>query len=168
MEILDIVCIVFALLMAVLGFRKGFIISLATLVALVLGVYFAVYFSHVAERLLRETFDLSGAYLPAVSFAVTFLAVLILILLTGKLIEKLVSVVGLGFLNHLAGAILGLVKSILILSVIFYILSLSDPHQKLITPKAREQSLFYEKLASVLPTLMKWTGTQLTFPGIQE
>lgn len=166
MQILDIVILVFTGLMMILGFRKGLIISLASLVALILGIYAAVYFSHFAGELLRTTFDISSTYLPVISFAVTFLAILIIVLLVGKLIEKLVSVVGLGFLNSLAGAMLGIVKSILILSVIFFVIGIADPNQKLITPEAKERSIFYKHIASVFPTIMSWTGTELKVPEL--
>ncbi len=166
MQVVDIVILVFAGLMMILGFRKGLIISLASLVALILGIYAAVYFSHFAGELLRTTFDISSTYLPMISFAVTFLAVLIGVLLIGKVIEKLVDVVGMGFLNHLAGALMGLIKSILILSVIFFIITIADPNQKLITSTVKEKSIFYKDIASVFPTIMKWTGTELKVPEL--
>lgn len=160
MQVIDIVILVFAGLMVILGFRKGFIISLATLVSLLLGIYAAVYFSHFASGILKSAFDLTSTYLPAISFAVTFLLVLIAVLLVGKLIEKLVSAVGMGFLNHLAGGILGLVKSVLILSVIFYLTNLADPDGHLIIKKVREESIFYKPVVAVFPAIIDWTGIQ--------
>ncbi len=161
MQILDIVILVFAGLMMILGFRKGLIISLASLVALILGIYLAVYFSHFAGDLLRSGFNITSVYLPVISFAVTFLAVLIVVLLLGKLIEKLFDVVGMGFLNHLTGALFGLIKSILILSVIFFVITIADPKEKLIKPEAKKESIFYKHIVSVFPTILSWAGTDL-------
>ncbi|MBN1199150.1 MAG: CvpA family protein [Bacteroidales bacterium] len=166
MQVIDIVILVFAGLMVILGFRKGLIISLATLVALILGIYAAVYFSHFASGILKSAFDISSSYLPVISFSVTFLAVLIAVLLVGKLIEKVVSVIGIGFLNHLAGGLLGLVKSVLILSVIFYIINLADPDRHLITTKVREESVFYKPVAAVFPAIIRWTGTEIRVPEL--
>jgi len=166
MQVIDIVILVFAALMVILGFRKGFIISLATLIALVLGIYAAVYFSHFASELLKRWFDISSVYLPMISFTVTFLAVLIIILLIGKLIEKLVDVVGIGFLNHIAGAILGLVKTILILSVVFFLISIADTNKKVITTEAKEKSIFYQYIEPVFPAIMKFTGTEIKVPEL--
>lgn len=166
MQIVDIVILVFAALMVILGFRKGFIISLATLAALILGIYAAVFFSHYTEELLKTIFDISSAYLPMISFTLTFLVILIVVLLIGKLIEKLVDVVGMGFLNHIAGALLGLIKSVLILSVVFFIISLADKNKKIITQAAKEKSIFYKYIAPVFPTIMKWTGTGVNVPEL--
>ncbi len=166
MEIIDIIILIFVILMLILGFRKGLIISLASLVALILGIYLAVHFSNFASDLLKANFDVSATYLPVLSFAITFLIVLIGILLLGKLIEKLVDMVGMGFLNHLAGAVLGVIKSVLILSVVFFVISVADPNEKLITPKAKHESLLYKHIAEIFPALMKWTGTEDKVPEI--
>lgn len=166
MQVLDIVILLFAALMVILGFRKGFIISLATLIALILGIYAAVYFSHFASELLKRWFEISSVYLPMISFTVTFLAVLIIILLIGKLIEKLVDMVGMGFLNHLAGAFLGLIKSVLILSVAFFVISIADTNKKLITTEAKEKSIFYRYIEPLFPSIMKFTGTELKVPEL--
>lgn len=166
MQVTDIVILVFAGLMVIFGFRKGLIISLATLIALLLGIYAAIYFSDFASELLRTTFNITSTYLPVISFAVTFLAVLIAVLLLGKLIEKLVDVAGMGFLNHLAGALFGLIKSVLILSVIFFVIAIADPNQKLITPQAKQESIFYKHIASVFPTIIHWAGIEVKVPEL--
>ena len=166
MAIIDIIILIFVILMLILGFRKGLIISLATLIALILGIYIAIHFSNFASDLLKANFELSATYLPILSFSITFLAVLIGILLLGKLLEKLVDMVGIGFINHLAGAVLGVIKAVLILSVIFFVISMADPNEKLISPKAKNESLIYKHIASIFPTMMKWTGTEVKVPEI--
>lgn len=160
MEILDIIMLIFMGIMIIIGFRKGLIISLASLVALILGIYLAVYFSGFASGFIRAHFDVSSTYLPWISFAVTFFAVLIGILLLGKLLEKMISMVGMGFLNHLAGALFGLAKSVLLLSIIFFILDYADPNDELIPPKSKEHSYLYKPVASVVPTLIRWVGAE--------
>jgi membrane protein required for colicin V production len=163
MAAIDIIILVFAALMCVLGFRKGFIISLASLAALFLGIYIAVYFSHFVSKLIQSAFDTTSVFLPAISFAVTFFLVIIGVLLLGKAIEKMVNLTGMGFLNHLAGALMGLVEAVLILSVVFYVIRLIDPHGEVITREAKEKSIFYDRVASVAPSLIEWTGIKLTF-----
>lgn len=160
MEVLDIIMLIFMGIMLIVGFRKGLIISLASLVALILGIYLAVYFSEFAAGLIRNYFDVSSTYLPWIAFAVTFLVVLIGVLLLGKLFEKMVSMVGMGFLNHLAGAVFGLAKSVLLLSIIFLIIQYADPEEHLITPKAKEHAILYKPVASVVPTLIRWVGAE--------
>lgn len=165
MEIIDIIILALVAIMVILGFRKGFIISLATLAALALGIYAAIRFSGFATGLIRAHTDISADYLPIVSFVVTFVLIMVLVLLLGKLLEKLVDVVGIGFLNHLAGGVFGLVKGVLLLSLLFFLLSFADPGEKLITARAKQESIFYHHVAGVLPALLKWTGTEDIIPA---
>jgi hypothetical protein len=58
---------------------------------------------------------------------------------------------------------MGLVEAVLILSVVFYVIRLIDPHGEVITREAKEKSIFYDRVASVAPSLIEWTGIKLTF-----
>ncbi len=148
-------------LFAVLGLRKGLVISLATLAGLLLGIYAAIHFSNFFAGLIRDAFHPSASWLPAISFTVTFLVVLIGVYFLGKAIEKLVDVAGMGLLNHVAGALLGIAKGVLLLSVVFYLGHLVDPSGRILHENARKGSLFYAPVAKVFPYLMELTGAYL-------
>jgi len=108
MNWLDIVILCFILLLVVNGIRKGFIISLASLIALVLGIWAAVHFSNFLETILVQHLHPSRTWLPILSFGLTFLIVVILVMILGKALEKLVDMVGMGLFNHIFGGIFGL------------------------------------------------------------
>ncbi len=163
MNYLDILILCFLGLLVLLGVRKGFIISLATLVALILGIWVAIHFSNYISVILEKNLHPSGTWLPILSFTITFLLVIILVMLLAKGLEKLVSIAGMGFLNHLAGGIFGLLKGILFASVLFFIITSFDPKQKLITAKAKEKSLFYGYVGKVFPGLMNLFGGEIKF-----
>ena len=163
MNYLDILILCFLSLLVLLGVRKGFIISLATLVALILGIWVAIHFSNYISVILEKNLHPSGTWLPILSFTITFLLVIILVMLLAKGLEKLVSIAGMGFLNHLAGGIFGLLKGILFASVLFFIITSFDPKQKLITAKAKEKSLFYGYVGKVFPGLMNLFGGEIKF-----
>lgn len=97
------------------GFTKGLILSLATLLGLLLGIYGGVKFSHITSRFLFEQFEID---IPLVAFSITFLILVIGVYLLGKLLSKFVDVLALGFVNKLAGAVFGVGKIVLILVVL--------------------------------------------------
>lgn len=165
MNWLDIIIICFAGLLVINGIRKGFIISLASLVALVLGIYAAVHFSNYLEGVLIENLNPGKTWLPILSFTLTFLIVVILVMLLAKGLEKLVDLVGMGFFNHFFGAVFGLLKGIFLLSVIFFIINSYDPKGKLISLKIKEKSIFYGYVEKVFPFLMKTFRGEIRFPG---
>jgi len=154
MNWLDIVLAIPLLWFTYKGFRNGLIIELASLAALVLGIYIALHFSFYAEGFLDRNFDIADKYLHIISFAITFIVVAVLVFLVGKIIHKLVGIVALGFLNRLAGGIFGFVKTALVLSVIFFFLngfSNNIPKQEV-----KEKSYLYQPIESIVPTIFPW------------
>ena len=83
MNILDIILVIPIVLLAFAGFRKGLIKELASLVALILGIYFAVYFSDWTAGFLTQHFDINQRYVFIIAFVLTFIGVVILVSLLG-------------------------------------------------------------------------------------
>ncbi|RLD31472.1 MAG: CvpA family protein [Bacteroidetes bacterium] len=152
MNWLDIVLAIPLLWFMYKGFRNGLIIELASLAALVLGIFIALHFSFYAKEFLIDNFDIADNYLNIIAFAITFIIVAVLVYLVGKIIHKLVSIVALGFLNRLAGGIFGLLKAALVLSVILYFLNGFD--SSLIKAEVRENSFLYEPVESIVPMII--------------
>ena len=166
MNYLDIIILALVALLVIYGAMKGFIISLASLIALVLGIYIAVNFSNYIEVVLAENVHPSHTWLPILSFTITFLIVVIIVMLLAKALEKLVDLVGMGILNHIFGGIFGLVKGILLVSVIFFIISGFDPKEKLIKPKVKQESMLYGYVSQIFPFMMKVFGGEIKFPDV--
>jgi membrane protein required for colicin V production len=155
MNYLDIVIFCILGLLFINGIRKGFILSLASLVALALGIWVAVHFSKFINDILNKTFHPSGSWLTILSFALTFLLVVIGVILLAKLLEKVVKTVGLGLANRVIGGLFGLLKGILGVSVLLFIIVSFDPKEKLITHKTMETSFCYPYIEKAFPFYSK-------------
>ncbi len=164
MNFFDIIIIALVALLVINGVRKGFIISLATLAALILGVWVAVHFSNYLDSILMEQLKPSRKWLPILSFTITFLMVVLGVLLVAKLMEKIIDLVGLGIFNRLGGALLGLVKGVILVSVIIFIVAAIDPKGKWLTPEDKKRSFFFSHIEPVFPQLMKALGGEIKFP----
>jgi len=165
MNILDYILFALLLLFVIQGIRKGFIISLATLAALVLGIWAAVHFSNYMDKLILEKFHPSGTWLPILSFTIIFLCVVVLVLLVAKGVEKLVSLVGMGILNRIIGGVFGLVKGIIFLSVLLFIFCKFDSKEKLLKQETKEKSMLFSYMEPVFPFLIKISGAEIKFPS---
>ena len=163
MNVLDIIVLCFIGLLVFNGIRKGFIISLFSLIALGLGIYAAVHFSNYIEKILVDNVHPSSSWLPILSFALTFVVVVIIVMVIAKALEKIVDLVGMGILNHLFGGIFGFIKGVLIISVILFIISAIDPKEKLITHKVRQESLVYRYVGKAFPLMIKTLGGEIRF-----
>lgn len=142
------------------GFTKGFIIEIASLIAMVIGVYGAIHFSYFISDLLK----LHSAYAPLISFAVTFLIIVIVIFLFAKMLEKSINLLALGFANKLAGAIFGMLKIAFIISVLLIFINKLDSKVSIIPEETRKESLLYPPISAFAPLIIP----KLNFEEIQK
>ncbi len=150
-NLLDIVLLVPLLLFAFNGYKKGIIIEIATLAALVLGIYAALFFSGYTANLLTGSFNISTEYLNIIAFIVTFIGVLIVVMFIGKLLEKVINLLMLGIVNKLAGALFGILKGALLLSILIFLINYFDTDASIIKKEARTQSVLYKNVEPVAP-----------------
>jgi len=154
MNILDIIIGIPVLWMAYRGFTKGFVIEVTTLIALLLGIYAALNFSSYTAGLLNDYFTLEQQYMTILSFAVTFVVVVIAIVLIGRLLERFVNLIALGFLDKLAGGLFGIVKAAFIISVIFLVINSFDTNESVISPEKKKNSVLYGPVSSLVPAIL--------------
>jgi membrane protein required for colicin V production len=130
------------------GFTRGFIFEVAIFIALLLGVYGGFRFSGWAAVYLQQYFSISSQLLPFISFLVVFIGILVLILLLAKLLEDMIKMTGLGIVNRLSGAALGMLKWAFIMSVLFYIITPIDNKNHILSEKIKSESFLYKPISS--------------------
>ena len=119
MNIFDIIIAALLIFGFVRGIMKGLFVEVASLVALIGGVYGAIHFSYFLGDFLKEYVSWSEEYISLAAFAGTFIIIIIIIALLGKVLTKLADFAALGILNKILGGVFGVLKIGLILSVIF-------------------------------------------------
>lgn len=154
MNYIDIFLAVLLLVAAVQGFRKGFIIELASLAALILGIWGGIKFSDLTAKFITKYTGFHSEFLNIIAFFVTFILIVILIHMMGKMLDKVIKIALLGFLNRLAGVIFGVLKIALILSVILLLFDEIDENVHLLPVKQKQESKLYEPMKQVVPTLL--------------
>tara|TARA_R110002124_G_scaffold17532_3_gene73234 strand:+ start:89608 stop:90147 length:540 start_codon:yes stop_codon:yes gene_type:complete len=155
MSIVDIILGVILLFAFYTGVKKGLFVTLASLVGLVAGVFGAIYFSHYAAAFLSNSFNWSEQTTNLVSFAVTFLVIVLVISLAGKLLTKIADFAALGLINKLLGGIFNAVKFAFIISVIFMFVNASESVSGfMISEEKKADSVLYEPVASLAPWVL--------------
>ena len=156
MNYLDIIIAVFLLWAVYRGFTKGFFIAIAGLAALILGIYGAIHFSGFAVLFLLKYFDKDPEALRLVSFALTFVVIVILVHMIARLLDILIKAIALGFINRLAGLVFNAVKMAFILSVIIGIFNFFDPHSKIISKEEKTRSILYPPISRLAPMVFPY------------
>lgn len=118
--LIDLVLAVFLVIAIIKGYQKGLIIALFSIIAFVIGLAAALKLSVVVASYLKDSINVSAKWLPFIAFIIVFLVVVLLIRLGGKLIEKALQVVLLGWLNRIGGIILYAVLYTIIFSIFLF------------------------------------------------
>lgn len=159
MNYIDIILGIFLLLGLVRGFMKGFFVELASLIALIAGIYGAIHFSYFAGVYIADHTDWSASTINLVAFAVTFIIIIVLISLAGKLLTKLADLIALGIINKILGGAFGLLKMAFLVSVIILFFNAVNSKHAIIDKDTIETSILYAPVAGiapfVLPTILK-------------
>jgi membrane protein required for colicin V production len=158
MNYIDIIIIAIIALAMVRGFMNGFVKEVASLAALILGIWGAIKFSSFTAAKLYDYFDMSGKYVGIVAFLVTMCLIAVLIQLMGMVIDKLVKAVALGLVNRLLGIGFGLLKSVLILSIVFVVLNAIDIRKPFLPKDKIEKSLLYSPISDIAPAIFPIIG----------
>lgn len=154
MNIIDIILIVILIFAAVRGFITGLFSSVASLVAIVAGVFCAIHYSHYIEAEFQDSvLEWSSNTYKIASFAITFLVVILTIIFLGKLLTKLADISSLGLLNKLLGGIFGALKWSLLLSVIFLLFDKFNKTIPFVHQETLEESILFTPVKSIVPTL---------------
>ena len=164
MNYIDLILAIFLLWAAYKGFKNGLIIEVASLAALILGIFGAIKFSGLTADFLVEQFDLTTQYLSLIAFAITFVCIVIVVHLLARFLDKLVKAIALGFINRLAGIVFGVVKIAFILSIVLVILDAVNQKANFVPKEKLEKSLLYGPVFNFAPAIFPY----LDFEEIRE
>ncbi len=153
MNIIDILLGSLLLFGLVRGLMKGLFVEVASLVALIAGIYGAIHFSSFVAEFLMERVEWSEQTINLTAFAITFVIIVIAISLAGKALTKLADFAALGFLNKLLGALFGVLKVGLILSVGLMVLSKMNKTIPFIEDDDVKDSMLFEPVKSLAPMI---------------
>lgn len=153
MSVLDIVLIAFILLGVVRGLLKGLFVEVASLVALIAGVYGAIHFSNYAATFIDENSKWDEQTVNIIAFAATFLIIVLVIALAGKALTKLANFAALGIVNKLLGALFGALKWAVILSVVLNVFDSMNREIPLTDEDSIKDSMLYQPIKGLVPMI---------------
>lgn len=154
MTVIDIVLGGLILFGLVRGLMKGLFVEIASLAALILGIYGAIHFSNFAAEYLDSKVDWAESSINIAAFAITFVIIVLVISLAGKALTKLADFAALGMLNKLLGGLFGALKIGLILSVVLIVLNKMNKSIPFVEEQTIEDSVLYEPVKSLVPIIL--------------
>lgn len=154
------------------GIWKGLFVELASLLSLLLGIFVAVKFSGFTADFIRENFLTDSEYIEIIAFAGTFLLVVIAIVLLAKVFTRMANFASLGWINRMFGGVFGLLKMVLILSVLLHFFQKTNQNEALISEEKLDQSVLYHPVKQtsefIFPVLAEWFDKAKQEIGLPE
>ena len=154
MNYLDIIIAIILFLFGFKGFRKGLIIEVVTLLAFGVGIYGAMHFSDFTAEHLKDFMEINPKYLNTVAFILTFILLVVLVNIIGRLVSNAVKAMNLGFFNKLGGFLFGLAKGLLLCSTMVLVLN-NLQWMGLVKEEVKEGSYLYPYVEKTVPYLYK-------------
>lgn len=160
MSLIDIIIIIAFVPAVIKGIKDGFIRQIAGIAGLFLGVWLSYKFSSLITGWLGQWINANESVTKVISFAIIMIAAIVLINLLGKLIENIISVVMLGWLNKLLGVVVAFCITALIVGLILSLINYANESWfTIISQEKINESLFYEPLYNL---------SQKVFPYLKE
>jgi len=149
MSFLDII---FGLLLAYglyKGLKNGLFVELASLVALIAGIFGTIHFSYIAGDYLSANMNWDERYIKIAAFIITFVAIVLLVNFAGKFLTKIADFAMLGLLNKIAGGLFGALKVALILGALLIFFERVNSSVGLVKNETMENSELYEPIKEI-------------------
>ncbi|MFT5145326.1 MAG: membrane protein required for colicin V production [Polaribacter sp.] len=153
MNVFDIVIAAPLIFGFVRGVMKGLFVEVASLAALIGGVYGAIHFSYFIGDFLKEAVSWDQEYVSLAAFAGTFITIIVTIALLGKMLTKLADFAALGVINKILGGVFGAIKIGLILSVVFIFFGKMNDTIPFVKKETLDESILYAPVKKIAPTI---------------
>jgi len=153
MNTLDIILLAFLIFGLIRGFLRGLFVEIASLIALVAGVYGAFHFSNITSAFLKETVSWNENTINVVAFIGTLMLIILAVTLAGKALTKIADFAALGLFNKLLGALFGGLKIAVILSAILIVFEKMNKTLPFTNEEDKTASVIYKPVKSIVPLL---------------
>lgn len=140
------------------GYSKGLIASVVSVVSIAVSLLAAIKLSSVAGPWLAKV-GVSSEWIPIISLIGVFIAVMLLFQLATKLLEGVINVAGLSFINRLGGGLLWVVAVALIVSTVAWYLDAMG----IVPEEQKETSATFAILIQTGPAVINWIGLVIPF-----
>ena len=167
--LIDIIFVVLMILAIVKGFRRGLIVAVFSLVAIVIGLAAAIKLSAIAAHYLGQSVKVSDRWLPVIAFVGVFITVVFIVRVGATLIEKTFQLAMLGLVNRLGGIFLYVILYTIIYSILLFYAS----QIHILKPGTIEKSATYPYIQSWGPNVIDSLGKLIPifrdmFSGLED
>ena len=162
MNILDIIILICLIPALIQGVFKGFISQAISITSLILGAWASARFAGVVCQWMAQYISGSEQTLKIAAFILIFIVVIIVLTLIGRFLQKIVTLVMLGWLNRLLGAAFALMKWLLVMGLLALAFNSINETFQLVDPELIAQSHLYPMITGIADIVFPYLKNLLT------
>ncbi|WP_396636439.1 CvpA family protein [Maribacter sp. R77961] len=126
------------------GLKNGLFVEIASIIALIAGIYGAIHFSYITGGYLADRIAWNEQHISIIAFIITFILIVILVNTAGKFLTKIADFAMLGLLNKIAGGLFGALKVAVILGAILIFFDRITENIGLVDEELKKESALYQ------------------------
>lgn len=131
------------------GFKNGLLLEVASILALIAGIYGAIHFSYIVGDYFSQNMQWNERYFNIASFIITFIIIVLAVHFAGKLLTKVANIVLLGAINKIAGALFGILKMAVIVGAILVFFDRLNNTLSFVNEETKKESILYEPVKEI-------------------
>ena len=120
----DIVILISLLLNIIIGIKKGIIRGVVNIIGIVLAIFFSIFWFQEVGNYVGLLISVSREISNIIGFVLIFLIICLIAKLAEILLKKLFSLLLISWIDHLGGALFGLLRGSLVIGILLIVLSL--------------------------------------------
>lgn len=160
MTVIDIIIIVLLALAVFKGIKDGLVRQVGGIAGLILGIFLAGRFSAFLAGWMHQWINASESTVKAVSFAVIIIVVCLCMYLLGRLLEKIIKITTLGWINRLLGVVLSVCTVVLLIGAVISLIEYINSTWFVLVP---QEQLAKSKSIQIISSV-----TDAVFPYLKQ
>lgn len=163
MNILDAIILIALIPAIIQGLRKGFISQAISIISVIAGIWASARFANMVTAWVSQYITASEQILKIIAFALILVIVFIILGVLGKLLEGVLKLVMLGWINKLLGVVFSLFKAFLIIGLVIIAFNALNNSFGIVKPEVISDSVLYEPVKSLADAIFPYIKSMLTF-----
>ena len=159
MSIIDIILLICFIPALIGGLRKGLIAQLIAIISIFAGIWVSFEFATITSQWLSQYIEAPENVLEIIAFALIMVGVFVTLGIIGKMLEGILKLVMLGWVNKLFGVLFAFLKTALITGLMLMVFNSINDSFDLVSAETLSKSVLYTPLKDFADSL---------FPYIKE
>lgn len=159
MNFIDIIILIILLFGLIKGIIRGFVLQLFSLLGILLGIYIAKMYIGTITFIIMQWVEIEAVYAKPIAYLLIFCVIILAAHMISKLLDKSIKISLLKWMNKSLGALLGLFKYALVLSILLNAFQVIDSKGRIIKQEKKNNAALYHPVLNIVPKVMPFVNT---------